>query len=274
MGIVNAGAGLVLRRRAPARRSTRRSRTRCALVADGADLIDVGGESGSPTPPVTAPEVEIARVVPLVERLAAEGVAVSVDTWKPAVARAAARRGRGDDQRRQRPARPRRSPRRARATGAALVVMHTRAAPKQERFADYGGDVVGDVVAFLARALRRRARAPACADEQLVARSRARLRQDAGARPSRCCARSTALRGARAPAPARRLAQVLRRRDHRPPARASASPARWPRSAGRRTPGAAIVRVHDVAADGRLPAVRRVLRARPRCPCSTPRTRR
>jgi dihydropteroate synthase len=34
-------------------------------------------------------------------------------------------------------------------TGAALVVMHTRAAPKVEHFADYGGDVVGDVVSFV-----------------------------------------------------------------------------------------------------------------------------
>ena len=59
------------------------------LVAEGADIVDVGGESGVTYTPATAAEVEIARVVPLVERLAAEGVAVSVDTWKPAVAEAA-----------------------------------------------------------------------------------------------------------------------------------------------------------------------------------------
>src|SRR5205085_844152 len=34
-------------------------------------------------------------------------------------------------------------------TGASLVVMHTRAAPKAEHFADYGGDVVSDVVSFV-----------------------------------------------------------------------------------------------------------------------------
>ena len=45
--------------------------------------------------------------------------------------------------------------------------MHTRAAPKQERFADYGGDVVGDVVAFLAERCAA-ARAAGVADDQLV----------------------------------------------------------------------------------------------------------
>jgi dihydropteroate synthase len=45
--------------------------------------------------------------------------------------------------------------------------MHTRAAPKQERFADYGGDVVGDVVAFLAERCAA-ARAAGVGDDQLV----------------------------------------------------------------------------------------------------------
>ena len=136
------------------------------LVSDGADLIDVGGESGVTYTPVTAPEVEIARVVPLVERLAAEGVAVSVDTWKPAVARAALDAGAvmindtsGLEDLGLAEA--------CAATGAALVVMHTRAGPKQERFADYGGDVVADVVAFLAERCAA-ARAVGVADDQLV----------------------------------------------------------------------------------------------------------
>ncbi|HSD77678.1 MAG TPA: dihydropteroate synthase, partial [Solirubrobacteraceae bacterium] len=64
-----------------------------ALVADGADLVDVGGESGVTYTGATAADVELGRVVPLVERLAAEGVLVSVDTWKPAVAAAAVAAG-------------------------------------------------------------------------------------------------------------------------------------------------------------------------------------
>src|SRR5207237_6576896 len=65
------------------------------LVADGADIIDVGGESGVTYTEPTPPDVEIERVVPLVERLVAEGVTVSVDTWKPAVAAAAVAAGAG-----------------------------------------------------------------------------------------------------------------------------------------------------------------------------------
>src|SRR2546430_2476695 len=59
------------------------------LVAEGADLIDVGGESGVTGSAAIAPEDETRRVVPLVERLAGKGVTVSVDTWKPEGARAA-----------------------------------------------------------------------------------------------------------------------------------------------------------------------------------------
>jgi dihydropteroate synthase len=136
------------------------------LVGDGADVIDVGGESGVTYTAASAAEVEIARVVPLVERLAAEGVPVSVDTWKPAVAEAALAAGAAMINDTSGLADVRLAELCA-ATGAALVVMHTRAAPKQERFADYGGDVVADVVGFL-RERRDVARAAGVADEQIV----------------------------------------------------------------------------------------------------------
>ena len=113
----------------------------------GADLIDVGGESGVTDRPPIDPAEEAARVVPLVERLAAAGVAVSVDTWKAGVANAAVEAGAAmindvsglidlgvADA--------------CAASGAALVVMHTRARPKQKEFPGYD-DVVADVVAFL-----------------------------------------------------------------------------------------------------------------------------
>ncbi|MGI8683958.1 MAG: dihydropteroate synthase [Acidimicrobiales bacterium] len=59
------------------------------LVADGADLLDVGGVKAGPGPEVTAEE-ELDRVIPAVEALAARfDVAVSVDTWRAEVARAA-----------------------------------------------------------------------------------------------------------------------------------------------------------------------------------------
>ena len=118
------------------------------LVAAGADVIDVGGESGVTYTAVTAEEVEIERVVPVIAGLVAEGVVVSVDTWKPAVAGAALAAGArlvNDVS----GLRDERLAALCATTGAALCVMHTRAAPKQEHFADYGGAVVEDVVAFL-----------------------------------------------------------------------------------------------------------------------------
>lgn len=59
-----------------------------SLVAEGAVIIDVGGESTRPgSEPVSVTE-EIGRISPIVEALSREGIPVSVDTWKPAVAEA------------------------------------------------------------------------------------------------------------------------------------------------------------------------------------------
>ncbi|MDX1689586.1 MAG: dihydropteroate synthase [Acidimicrobiia bacterium] len=60
-----------------------------ALVGAGVDVVDVGGESTRPGADPVSAEDEIARVVPVVERLATDGVVVSVDTSKAEVARAA-----------------------------------------------------------------------------------------------------------------------------------------------------------------------------------------
>lgn len=60
-----------------------------ALAAQGATIIDVGGESTRPGAVRIDAEVEIARVVPVVKELAAQGVTVSIDTMHAAVARAA-----------------------------------------------------------------------------------------------------------------------------------------------------------------------------------------
>jgi dihydropteroate synthase len=137
-----------------------------ALVAEGASIIDVGGESGVTYTGVTAEAVEIERVVPLVERLAAEGITVSVDTWKPAVAEAAIAAGAAilndvSGLRDERLADV------CAQTGAALVVMHTRAAPKQRHFHDYGGEVAQDVVTFLQERCDV-ARAAGVHEEQLI----------------------------------------------------------------------------------------------------------
>jgi dihydropteroate synthase len=64
-----------------------------ALLADGADILDVGGEATNPRAmPITADD-ELRRVLPVIERLAAAGATVSVDTTKAAVARTAVAAG-------------------------------------------------------------------------------------------------------------------------------------------------------------------------------------
>jgi len=62
------------------------------MAAEGADVIDVGGESSRPGATPVPEEEELRRVIPVIEALAAQAV-VSVDTVKPAVARAAVRAG-------------------------------------------------------------------------------------------------------------------------------------------------------------------------------------
>jgi dihydropteroate synthase len=64
-----------------------------AMHARGADLIDVGGESTRPGAERVAPDIEAARVAPVIRSLVAEGVGVSVDTMRAEVARAALEAG-------------------------------------------------------------------------------------------------------------------------------------------------------------------------------------
>lgn len=117
-------------------------------VVSGADLVDVGGESGVTNRAPIAIEEEIRRVVPLVAELVAGGALVSVDTWKRPVARAALEAGAhliNDVSGLRDPG----IAEECAACGAGLVVMHTRAAPKLKEFPAYD-DVVTDVVRFLA----------------------------------------------------------------------------------------------------------------------------
>ncbi|MFQ6195843.1 dihydropteroate synthase [Streptomyces sp. NPDC000405] len=117
------------------------------LTAAGADLVDVGGESTRPGAVRIDQEEELRRVVPVVRELAGEGVIVSVDTMRAAVAEAAVEAGAvlvndvsgglAD---------PAMVPVVA-AAGVPFVVMHWRgfSADMNSR-AVYGPDVVGDVV--------------------------------------------------------------------------------------------------------------------------------
>jgi len=117
------------------------------LLADGAAIVDVGGESGRTDTEAVPVEEEIARVVPVVERLAEQGALVSVDTWRGPVASAALDAGAtmindvsglSDESLVAVCA----------ATGAALVITHTQAPPKTKAFPRYD-DVVASVREFL-----------------------------------------------------------------------------------------------------------------------------
>jgi dihydropteroate synthase len=120
------------------------------LLQAGADILDIGGESATTGRPAVSVEEEIERVVPLIEHVTGElGAIVSVDTYKPPVARAAIAAGATivND------VSGLRDPSLAEVcaqSGTALVLMHTLAAPKQRLQApDLYGDVVGEVYAFL-----------------------------------------------------------------------------------------------------------------------------
>jgi dihydropteroate synthase len=63
------------------------------LIAEGAQIVDVGGESTRPGSQEVTPEVELARVLPVVQELATEGLCVSIDTRHAIVARACAEAG-------------------------------------------------------------------------------------------------------------------------------------------------------------------------------------
>jgi dihydropteroate synthase len=120
-----------------------------ALLADGADLIDVGGQSGVTNEAEIPVEVEIERVLPLVRALAERGAVLSVDTYRPEVARAAIEAGAAIVNDTSGLLYPEVAAICAEA-GAGLVVMHNRGRPKQ-RLTDptLYEDVVEDVVGFL-----------------------------------------------------------------------------------------------------------------------------
>jgi dihydropteroate synthase len=145
MGIVNATPDSFSD---PGRRGVDDLATRALeLIGAGAALIDVGGESGRTDTVAVPVEEEIARVVPLVERLAAAGVTVSVDTWRAPVARAVLDAGAALINDVSGLSDPGIADACA-ATGAGLVITHTRVPPKQKAYPDYA-DVMADVVALL-----------------------------------------------------------------------------------------------------------------------------
>ena len=134
------------------------------LAAEGADIVDVGGESTRPGARAVDASVEIARVVPVVEALAAEGIPVSVDTSKPEVMRAALAAGASmvnDVRALLEPG----AMEVVASSGAAVCLMHMRGTPESMQVETAYAHVVAEVRDFLAR------RAAAC-ERAGIARNR------------------------------------------------------------------------------------------------------
>lgn len=125
------------------------------MMADGADLIDIGGESTRPGADPVAERDELARVIPLVDILAAEGIPVSVDTRKPVVMREALAAGAAMINDVSALAAPGAVDAVA-PTAAAVCLMHMQGEPQTMQQAPSYDDVFGEVRGYLL------ARAAAC----------------------------------------------------------------------------------------------------------------
>jgi len=117
------------------------------MMAEGADVIDIGGESTRPGSDFVSEDEELRRVIPVIEKLAAiSSIPISIDTTKPSVARAACEAGaeiindisglRFD------PA----LAAVAKSTQAGLLLMHSRGTPKDMQQIPFAADVFTDVV--------------------------------------------------------------------------------------------------------------------------------
>src|SRR5690242_2191020 len=156
MGIVNvtpdsfSGDGLAAGGREPVEAAVALAKT---MVADGADLLDVGGESTRPGHEIVDAATEMERIVPVIRaiRAAVPGVPISVDTTKAAVAAAALDAGAdlvndvwgvaADDELLGLAA----------ARAAPIVLMHNRAEP---RYVNLIAEIVADLQSAIQRALQ------------------------------------------------------------------------------------------------------------------------
>lgn len=126
-----------------------------ALLKDGADILDIGGESTRPGAPPVSEEEELARVLPVIRHAVTLGVPVSVDTYKPAVMQAAldvgadiindvwALRWTGDARGKSGMGVVAAHPR------CGVCLMHMHRDPQSMQVAPMEGDVVPQVLSFL-----------------------------------------------------------------------------------------------------------------------------
>ncbi len=137
------------------------------LLADGADLVDIGGESTQPGATPVAERDELARVLPLVAELAREGALVSIDTMKAKVMREAVGAGAvmiNDVRALQEPD----AIEAAAAGSAAVCLVHMQGMPRTMQQRPQYDDVVAEVQAFLAERARECERAGISRDRIVI----------------------------------------------------------------------------------------------------------
>lgn len=133
------------------------------LLAEGADIVDLGGESTRPGARATAVEDEIARVLPALDHLAAAGATVSIDTRNAAVMRAALARGARMVNDVSALMHAPESLALAAEAGVPVILMHMKGDPATMNDDPRYGDVVAEVAEWLA------ARADACREAGIAA---------------------------------------------------------------------------------------------------------
>lgn len=164
MGIVNVGDDSVAD---PLRLWTVEDQLRVAntQIQAGAEIIDIGAQSGRTDTETISAEREIELLTPLITALSSKGTLVSVDTWRAEVAEATVRAGAAIINDVSGLADPDMAAVAA-ESGAALVLMHTRAAPKTVNFPGYA-DPLADVAAMI-EVLVDRALSAGVEEEQLI----------------------------------------------------------------------------------------------------------
>ncbi len=218
------------------------------MVAQGADIIDVGGESTRPGAEPVPEEVELARVIPVIEGLAGQ-VRVSIDTLKPDVAAAALEAGASlvnDVSSSLFEV--------AASANAAWVAVHMQGSPATMQVAPHYDDVVHEVFGYVLERARTALKAGVRGG---LGRSRDRLREDDGAQPlappspapAGAVGRGHRVRGGHGG----HQSQALPRRAGSPGERRTGRRARtgwkvrWPRPHWRSWRGSPWCRVHDVS---------------------------
>ena len=122
------------------------------LLKDGADILDIGGESTRPGSPAVGLDEELARVLPLVRAAVGLGVPISVDTYKPEVMQAVLDLGADIVNDIWALRQPGAAQAVARHPRCGVCLMHMHGDPQTMQLAPMVGDVLPQVLSFLERA--------------------------------------------------------------------------------------------------------------------------